>query len=69
MALILHDLVLCRLLFELASDYRKTNKGWCCVEKVAETKFSREYIKNNLQQLKKWCAYNLIVVATANCDS
>ena len=49
----LHDLVLPRLLFEPASDWRKTNKGWGCVEKEVETKFSIQYIKNNLQQLKE----------------
>ena len=39
----LHDLVLSHLLFEPASDCRKTNKGWGCVEKVVETKLSIQY--------------------------
>ena len=46
-------LVLSHLLFEPTSGWRKTNKGWGCVEKVVETKFSIQYIKNNLQQLKE----------------
>ena len=49
----LHDLVLSRLLFEPVSDWRKTSKGWGCVEKKIETKLSAQYIKNNLQQLKE----------------
>ena len=39
----LHDLVLPRLLFEPASDCRRANKGWSCVEKVIETKLSIQY--------------------------
>ena len=49
----LNDLVLSHLLFEAASDFRKANKGWGWVEKVVETKPSRQYIKNKLQQLKE----------------
>ena len=53
MAWCLYDLVLSRLLFEPTSDCRKTDKSWVCVEKVIETKLSIQYIKSNLQQLKK----------------
>ena len=49
----LNDLVLSRLLFEPASDWRKTNKGWGCVKKEIETKLSIQYVKKNLQQLKE----------------
>ena len=49
----LHDLVLSRLSFEPAADWRKTNKGWGAIEKVVETKLSIQYIKNNRQQLKE----------------
>ena len=46
-------LVLSRLLFEPASDCRKTNKGCSRVEKVVETKLTIEYIKNNFKQVKE----------------
>ena len=36
-----------------ALDWRKTNKGWGCTEKEADTKLSIQYIENNLQQLKE----------------
>ena len=39
----LHDLVLPCLLFEPASDCRKSNKGLGFVEKVAKTKLSIQY--------------------------
>ena len=52
----LHDLVLSRLLFEPASDCRKTNKGWGCVEKVVETKLIAVFII-------------YIIVVPANCDN
>ena len=39
----LHDLALSRVVFEPASDYRKTSKGCGCVEKVVETKLSIQY--------------------------
>ena len=48
----LHDLFFSRSLFEPASDWRRTNKGWGCLEKDVETKRSKQYIKNKLQQLK-----------------
>ena len=34
----LHYLVLSRLLFEPASDWRKTSKGWGCAEKEIEAR-------------------------------
>ena len=49
----LHDLVLSHLLFEPASECRKTDKHCGCVEKVVEVKLSIQYIKNKLQQLKE----------------
>ena len=54
----LHDLILSRLLFKPASDWRKTNKGWGCVEKLVETEISIKYIKNNLQQLKEFVVFD-----------
>ena len=48
-----NDLVLFHLLVEPASDCRKTNKDWGCIEKVVKTKFTIHSIKNNLQQLKE----------------
>ena len=44
-------LVLSGLLFEPASDCRKSSQGWGCVEKVVETKLSIKYIKN--KKIKK----------------
>ena len=65
----LHYLVLSRLLFEPASDWRKTNEGCGCVEKEVETKLSIQYIKNNLQQLKEIAAFIIqIIVVPANYD-
>ena len=58
----LYDLVLSHVLFEPASDCRKTNKGWGCVEKMVEAK-----LKNNLQQLKEIAALIIyIIVVPAN---
>ena len=61
------DLVFSRLLFEPASDRRKTNEGSGCVEKEVDTKLSVQYIKNNLQQLKEIPAFIIqIIVIAAN---
>ena len=65
----LHDLVLFRLLFEPALELRKTNKGCGCVEKEIEGKISIQYIKNNLQQLKKIAVFIIQIIAVpGNCD-
>ena len=64
------DLVLSRLLFEPASDGRKTYKGWGCAEKEVEAKLSMQYIKNNLQQLKEIAVFIIqVIVVLANCDN
>ena len=58
------------LLFEPASDWKKINKGWGCVEKVVETKLSMQYIKNNRQQLKEIAVFIIEILAvSANCDN
>ena len=58
-----------RLLLESASDCRKTNQGWGCVEKVVKTKLNIQYIKN-LQQLKEIAVFIIyIIVVPANCDN
>ena len=51
MALMFTWFILSSLLFESVSDYRKTNKGWGCVEKVVETTLSIQNVKNNVQQI------------------
>ena len=54
----LHDSVFSRLLFEPASDCRKTNKGWGCVEKMVETK---------LRETAVFIIWDIVV--PANCDN
>ena len=63
------DLVLSRLLFEPASDRRKTNEDCGCIEKEVEIKLSIQYIKSNLQQLKEIAVFIIqIIVVSANSD-
>ena len=57
-------LVLSRLLFEPTSDWRKTNKGSACVDKVVETKLSIQYINRILHELLQQNAKKLFCLVS-----